>query len=85
MSQIAQLDPRRGNTQIPLLRIKKTIKRSKFLKRIHHFFTYNNYDRSIIPVLIEAFNHLCYMYAFQEETGEQGTPHLQGIISLKRK
>ena len=72
MSQIAQLDPRRGNTQIPPSSDKKDDKKKQIPQRIHHFFTYNNYDRSIIPVLIEAFNHLCYMYAFQEETGEQG-------------
>lgn len=53
--------------------------------RVHHFFTFNNYDSSIIPILITTFKHLCYMYAFQEETGEKGTRHLQGVISLKKK
>lgn len=53
--------------------------------RIHHFFTYNNYDSSIVPILIKTFGEFCYMYAFQEETGENGTPHLQGIVSCKRK
>lgn len=53
--------------------------------RIHHFFTFNNYDGSTIPILIKVFDELCYMYAFQEEKGANGTRHLQGIISLKKK
>ena len=28
---------------------------------------------------------ICYMYVFQEEKGESGTPHLQGVISLHRR
>jgi len=53
--------------------------------RIHHFFTFNNYDSSDIKDLIIVFNNICKSYCFQEETGESGTPHLQGIISLKKK
>jgi hypothetical protein len=30
-------------------------------------------------------NHECKWYIFQEETGEQGTQHLQGTISLKTR
>lgn len=53
--------------------------------RVHHFFTYNNYDSSIVPILETTFKHFCYMYCFQEETGENGTRHLQGTISCKKK
>lgn len=61
-----------------------TSKQSQVPARIHHFFTYNNYDSKDIYVLEKLFNQYCYMYAFQEETGESGTKHLQGIISCKK-
>jgi len=51
----------------------------------HWFFTYNNYDSASILILQKVFNEICFMYCFQEETGESGTPHLQGVISLKKK
>lgn len=53
--------------------------------RIHWFFTLNNYKSEDINILKHCFNDLCYMYAFQEETGKNGTPHLQGVISLKKR
>ncbi len=53
--------------------------------RVHHFFTYNNYSQDIIDVLDATFRHFCYMFAFQEEMGECGTPHLQGVISCKKQ
>lgn len=53
--------------------------------KIHHFFTFNNYSAEHIYIFQQVFDELCYMYAFQEETGENGTKHLQGIISLKKK
>lgn len=53
--------------------------------RMHWFFTFNNYDSEDISILLKVFNEIAYMYAFQEETGEEGTPHLQGIISLKKR
>lgn len=53
--------------------------------RIHHFFTFNNYADSDIVILRHVFDEFCFMYAFQEETGESGTKHLQGIISLKKR
>lgn len=53
--------------------------------RMHWFFTFNNYSSEDIVILKKVFNELCYMYAFQEETGENGTPHLQGIISMKKR
>lgn len=69
-----------GNTQItsstPLMK--------QAPQRIHHFFTLNNYNSCDIYILEKLFNEYCYMYAFQEETGENGTPHLQGIISCKK-
>jgi hypothetical protein len=57
----------------------------------HWFFTYNNYSNpsvsefETIEMLIRVFNNICYMYCFQEEIGESGTPHLQGIISLHKR
>lgn len=62
-----------------------TPKKVQVNARVHWFFTFNNYDSEDITILLKVFNELCYMYAFQEETGENGTKHLQGIISLKRR
>lgn len=73
-----------GNTQTPSS-LETNSKKKQIPQRIHHFFTYNNYDSSIIPILETTFQQFCYMYAFQEETGENGTPHLQGVISCKKK
>lgn len=70
-----------GNTQLP----ESSPKKKQVPSRIHHFFTLNNYDSSDISILMKLFDEYCYMYAFQEETGENGTPHLQGIISCKKK
>ena len=49
------------------------------------FFTFNNYTVEQIEQLEQVLRHECKWYIFQEETGEEGTPHLQGTISLKVK
>lgn len=47
-------------------------------------FTYNNYENTVIERLETIFKVICDKYCFQEETGEEGTRHLQGVISLKK-
>lgn len=49
------------------------------------FFTFNNYTQEDITELRLKFNRLCKKYVFQEETGKEGTKHLQGSISLVKK
>ncbi len=53
--------------------------------RMHWFFTFNNYSEEDIKILKKVFDELCFMYAFQEEMGESGTRHLQGVISMKKR
>lgn len=65
-----------GNTNTP------ANKRINQLK--HWFFTFNNYEKSDVEILETKFNEVCTKYLFQEEKGDNGTPHLQGIISLKK-
>jgi len=55
------------------------------LQYIHHTFTWNNYPIEAIEILRALFNHIAYDYVFQEEKGESGTPHLQGVVSLKKR
>lgn len=43
-------------------------------------FTLNNYIHSDILTLITIFNNDKCLYIFQEETGDNGTPHLQGCV-----
>lgn len=70
-----------GNTQIT----EPTTKPVQKPGRVHHFFTWNNYDSSDINILKHIFKEYCYMYAFQEEIGKSGTRHLQGVCSCKKK
>jgi len=47
------------------------------------FFTWNNYtDDDINSILIHT---LIQLYLFQKEISKSGTPHLQGVITLKKK
>lgn len=48
-------------------------------------FTFNNYNSSDSSTLNDAFKSLCEKYAFQEETGENGTMHLQGACVFRSK
>ena len=52
---------------------------------IRWFFTFNNYGTEDITKLRIYFNKECKQYIFQEETGEQGTRHLQGSISWRAR
>lgn len=49
------------------------------------FFTFNNYQKDDIDILENKFKEECKWYVFQEETGANGTKHLQGTIELKNK
>ncbi len=49
------------------------------------FFTLNNWEPIDILHLKMRFNSMCKWWVFEEEIGEEGTPHLQGNISLKKK
>lgn len=44
------------------------------------FFTWNNYPDTYDTILLKEFSGA--KYTFQEETGEQGTKHIQGCVSF---
>lgn len=46
-------------------------------------FTYNNFTLESVEIMESIFKHECDWYIFQEETGEQGTVHLQGTLKFK--
>lgn len=79
-----------GNTKVNLSREtegeKKKVRKTPQKTQLYRwFFTYNNYLEDDILKLRIIFNKLCKKYSFQKEVGENGTPHLQGCISLKKK
>jgi len=52
-------------------------------KAKHWCFTLNNYDENDLVLLRDTAKLPCCGYLiFQQEEGEQGTPHIQGYISL---
>lgn len=68
-----------GNTQLPI----PIPEKKQQSGRKHHFMTFNNYDSSDIKVILKVADEHCYMYCFQEEN--EGTKHLQGVFSMKKK
>lgn len=70
-----------GNTTTP-----SPSKPPQPLQHLHHTFTWNNYEENDIETIINLFKFISYDYVFQEEKGELcGTPHLQGVVSLKKR
>jgi len=55
-------------------------------QRIGHFFTFNNYTQEDLAKVLEICNNrkLIRKFALQEETGNNGTPHLQGCLILHK-
>lgn len=77
IEQIEQSRDAGGNTGTPASK--------QTLQYTYWCFTYNNYTLEKIEQIEQIFRHECNWYVFQEETGEKGTPHLQGTICLKKK
>jgi len=48
-------------------------------------FTLNNYTNEQIEHIEHIFKYECLWYIFQEEAGENNTPHLQGTLCLKER
>lgn len=49
-------------------------------------FTINNYHPDDMEKLEVMFNHGHFNYlVYGEEVGEEGTPHLQGYVQMKKK
>jgi len=53
-------------------------------QRLQWAFTFNNYEKHHLDGLHALFKEICSDWIFQEEKGENGTPHLQGAIRLKK-
>ena len=69
-----------GNTDIL-----KSGKKKQGNQCYHWCFTLNNYTTEDIDELYFLFNYICIKWIFGEEVSESGTPHLQGMITLKTK
>jgi hypothetical protein len=71
-----------GNTRQPGSKQKLQISPAK-----HWCFTYNNYTKENLVAVRELCSNssIVLEYVFQEETGEEGTPHLQGYIAFQKK
>lgn len=52
--------------------------------KIHWCFTYNNPPDPIDPI-VQGLQKICKKFVFQQEIGENGTPHLQGYVHLRSK
>ena len=64
-----------GNTKTPKVRENQLTK---------WVFTLNNYTEDDILEILETCKAFCKKWGFQTEIGEEGTPHLQGAIWLKK-
>lgn len=71
--------PRIGNTESSESRKKQD------LQYINYCFTLNNYTENEIRDLEISLNEYCKKAVVGKEVGKEGTPHLQGQLTLKKK
>lgn len=69
-----------GNTNLSTPTTKKVINAS-----VKWFFTLNNWSEEEYCAILERFKDVGTKYVIGKEIGEQGTPHLQGCVYLKKK
>jgi len=74
-----------GNPQSPSPPEETLAKVSRIPKRKNHFFTVNNHTEEFLGGMLEYFNRNALKYRIQEETGKEGTPHLQGCVSFSKE
>ena len=48
-------------------------------------FTYNNYSVEQMEMMETVFKDRCSGYIFEEEVGDEGTPHLQGYLECSKR
>lgn len=85
MPQISEEKPKSGSKGSKGSGGGNTKKPPREAPKVHWCFTLNNYEYKDLGYLQSYFNQYCKQYIFQEETGENGTPHLQGYIGLIKK
>lgn len=93
MSKIEQIEIERdGNTgsttqSTSLLKAAKSVKtsRKQSIQAKKWDFTLNNYTEKEIEQIEQTLSTEAVKFVFQEEIGENGTPHLQGCFELKKK
>jgi len=69
-----------GNTSSPSPPSRKQISPA-----VRWCFTLNNYTTEQVSSIVPLIKEKCRLGIFGKETGENGTPHLQGYIEFRRK
>lgn len=69
-----------NNNALPRARAHKQIAPS-----VHWCFTLNNYTSEDITMFANSYPDMVSKIVFQEEKGENGTPHLQGSLSFRKR
>lgn len=81
IGELAQLAQIGGNTSNPNLS-PVTTNQPKDTKTRAWFMTWNNHPTDFLTIL-QPLEDECEKCAYQEETGENGTPHIQGCFYFK--
>lgn len=76
--------PNGGQSSVLNVKCKGSVKEKQGKQARKWCFTLNNYSRQEIVTIVTMLDLHTRKYVFQEETGENGTKHLQGCCWLKK-
>jgi len=74
--QMETMEMGEGNTKPPPKRMNQSKRWT---------FTYNNYSVEQMEMMETVFKDRCSGYIFEEEVGDEGTPHLQGYLEFSKR